>query len=69
MPAARQIRHVILTRFNLRSSGREAKYRATAGWMDERFDLFEKFTVPSINAQTDQDFVWFVFFDAETEPE
>jgi len=37
--------------------------------MRHRFNLFEKFCYPSVRRQTNQDFEWLVFFDANTEDE
>lgn len=62
------ILHVILTRFNVASGGREQKIRQGETWLSERFELFEKFCLPSVRAQTRNDFVWLVFFDRETAP-
>lgn len=58
--------HVILTRFNLPSQGAESLIRAQDGWLLERVDLFERFTVPSIEAQTVTHFRWIVYFDPES---
>ena len=61
--------HVILTRFNLCSnSNRESRLRNTNGWLENRFQLFEKYCLPSVIGQTNQDFVWFIFFDIDTPP-
>jgi len=37
--------------------------------MRHRFNLFEKFCYPSVRRQTNQDFEWLVFFDADTQEE
>ena len=58
--------HVIFTRFNVPSGGKEKKIRAKENWLDYRFDLFDRYCFPSIEAQVDQNFVWLVFFDNET---
>lgn len=60
------IRHVFLTRFNLATPGREAAHRVRAGWLEERFDLFERYCLPAMAAQTEQDFDWIVYFDDQT---
>lgn len=53
----------ILTRFNLPSEGFESVVRGADDWLVKRVDLFERFCLPSVIAQTDQDFVWIVYFD------
>ena len=59
-------RHVILTRFNVPTKGREADVRAKTGWLERRFDLFERFCLPSVAGQTRHDFSWIIYFDAMT---
>lgn len=62
-----QFSHVILTRFNLRSgSSRETRLRNSHGWLANRFELFEKYCLPSVIGQTNQNFKWFIFFDIDT---
>jgi hypothetical protein len=58
--------HVILTRFNLATKGREAVIRTQPNWLAGRFDLFEKYCLPSVAAQTNQNFEWILFFDIKT---
>ncbi len=58
--------HVVITRFNLPTPGREAAHRNRPGWLEERFDLFERYCLPGMAAQTGQDFAWLVFFDEQT---
>lgn len=60
------VTHVILTRFNIPTLGREGTIRASADWLKNRFELFETFCLPSVKAQTNGDFTWYVYFDAET---
>ncbi|MBX2848863.1 MAG: putative rhamnosyl transferase [Acidiferrobacterales bacterium] len=60
------ILHVILTRFNLPSGGREKRIRQSPGWLENRFELFEKFCLPSVQNQTNQRFKWFIYFDQNT---
>ncbi|WP_234086646.1 glycosyltransferase [Azonexus sp. R2A61] len=60
------IRHLIITRFNVASPGREAAIRLKRGWLDERFILFEDICLPSVKAQSNQCFEWIIFFDVET---
>lgn len=60
------IDHVILTRFNLPTPGPESLVRAREGWLRERIDLFERYTVPSVARQSVQDFRWIVYLDPES---
>lgn len=64
--AAAVFRHVILTRFNLATPGRESKLRNEPTWLSHRFELFEKYCLPSVAAQTCRDFDWLIFFDEAT---
>ena len=58
--------HALLTRFNLPSPGVESLVRAQDGWLRKRVDLFEKYCVPSVLAQTNQHFHWIIYFDPES---
>ena len=58
--------HIVMTRFNLPTPGRESAHRARSGWLAERFDLFERYCLPAMAAQAEQDFAWLVFFDEAT---
>jgi hypothetical protein len=61
-------RHVFLTRFNVRWD--EASDGASLGndptWLSGRFELFERYCLPSMLAQSTQDFSWIIFFDHQT---
>lgn len=57
--------HLLLTRFNVRRDGSMQKTPDEA-WLAHRFDLFERFCLPSLCAQTCQGFRWIVFFDEAT---
>ena len=57
--------HIILTRFNLRM-GYGGGVLQDAAWHHHRFDLFEKFCLPSIRGQNNTAFRWIVFFDRQT---
>jgi hypothetical protein len=61
--------HVIMTRFNMPTPGKESLIRSRPGWLAGRFELFERYCLPSIAAQTTRDFHWVVYFDVETPPE
>jgi hypothetical protein len=58
--------HVLLTRFNLPSPGRESQVRSQEGWLRNRVDLFERFCLPSVKAQTAGNVRWIVYFDPES---
>ena len=60
--------HVIQTRFNLATVGRESAIRNRPGWLEERFRLFERHCLPSVAAQTRTDFTWLIYFDIDTPP-
>ncbi|TFB65839.1 glycosyltransferase [Cryobacterium sp. Hz9] len=60
------IEHVLLTRFNLPSAGPERVIRAQKGWLAERIILFERYCLPSVRAQTNQNFTWIIYFDPES---
>ncbi|GAA4194867.1 hypothetical protein GCM10022219_18910 [Microbacterium oryzae] len=65
MPTA-AVDHVILTRFNLPTPGPESLVRAREGWLRERIDLFERYTVPSVSRQTEKGFRWIVYLDPQS---
>ena len=58
----------ILTRFNLSlwPADKKGKSTRTGQWLQQRFELFERFCFPSVQNQTVQDFEWIVLFDSET---
>ena len=63
--------HYILTRFNLSLYSATKKVRSGKRivpdeWMVSRFRLWERYCVPSICAQTCQNFTWLVVFDPAT---
>lgn len=58
--------HVVMTRFNMPTPGRESQIRGRPGWLEGRFDLFEQYCLPSMAAQTTRDFHWIIYFDEET---
>ncbi|WP_138443654.1 glycosyltransferase [Sinomonas susongensis] len=55
--------HVIVTRFNLPSRGYEQSVRERTGWLEQRVGLFERFCLPSVMAQTSENFAWIAYFD------
>jgi hypothetical protein len=58
--------HIIMTRFNLATPGKEAAIRNQAGWLERRFALFERYCLPTVAAQDCRDFRWLVYFDEDT---
>ncbi|MBR5084260.1 MAG: hypothetical protein IKX33_06630 [Prevotella sp.] len=63
--------HFILTRFNVRLYPKDKKGNKTLTpeWLEHRFQLFERYTQPSLSAQTCKDFKWIVLIDRETPQE
>lgn len=60
--------HLIVTRFNLPLWPKD-KFNAptrTPAWLESRFALFERYTLPSVKAQTCKEFKWFCLFDRDT---
>lgn len=57
------LNHILLTRFNLPSKGNESLVRAQENWLRNRVALFERYCLPSVMAQTCQDFSWIIYFD------
>ncbi|MCP5050607.1 MAG: hypothetical protein GY940_25820 [bacterium] len=53
-----KFQHVVITRFNIG--------RTDSPWMDHRTRLFERFCLPSFQAQTCQNFTWLIFCDQDT---
>lgn len=66
---ADNVKHLLLTRFNVASPGREQAIRLRPGWLEGRFELFRTYCLPSVAAQTRQDFEWVIFFDEKTPEE
>lgn len=60
------MQHVVLTRFNCRFGADWTKTAVDPAWLAPRFDLFERYCLPSVLAQQCQAFLWLIFFDAET---
>lgn len=61
--------HYIITRFNLRGDPRQPSRALDKDWLNMRLDLFEKFCLPTVRAQTRTDFTWLWLFDVETPEE
>lgn len=58
----------IITRFNLRQWAKDKHNHTTQSeeWLRQRFELFETYCFPSIEKQTNKNFVWFCLFDEQT---
>lgn len=62
-----EFKHYITTRFNAGLYSPEAQIRISADkWMQHRIKLFTTFTLPSMMAQTCQNFTWLVLIDRQT---
>ena len=66
-----KVQHFVITRFNLKiasgfSVDKSGVSTQSDDWLSHRFDLFERYCLPSLAAQTNKDFIWFVFFDEST---
>lgn len=64
--ASDSFHHVVMTRFNLATPGKEATFRNQPDWLATRFALFERYCLPGMAAQTDQSYDWIVYFDEAT---
>lgn len=64
------MKHYLLTRFNLTfkewKTSKNGELVLTDKWLKNRFVLFENYCLLSVKNQTNQDFVWCVFFDIKT---
>lgn len=58
--------HILLTRFNVQAGYGAPNVRLAPKWLEYRFQLFDQFCYPSVHAQSNQNFKWLVFFDAQT---
>lgn len=63
------IKHYILTRYNVATPGRWEEIRLRPHWLEKRFDLFRDYCLPGIASQTRKDFEWIIFFDSKTPPD
>ena len=66
MPETGSFRHVVLTRFNCRFGDRDFPARTQPNWLNSRLELFERYCLPTMKAQTSQAFDWLIFFDPAT---
>ncbi len=68
-------KHLLLTRFNITLGPewqcnnpivKNVDVRADIDYLERRFDIFERFTFPSVSTQTIKDFTWLVLFHEDT---
>jgi hypothetical protein len=57
--------HLLITRFNLKWGYEPVDSRYCDDWMRERIALFERYTLPSVQRQTNRDFRWIILLDEE----
>jgi len=57
--------HFIITRYNLGLYATKA-IKDKDKWMEDRYRLFTDYCIPSIEAQTNKDFVWVILLDSKT---
>jgi hypothetical protein len=64
------MKHFIGTRFNLKvadwKTTKSGNITLTKEWLEDRFNLFENYCLPSVKNQSNQNFIWCVFFDIDT---
>ncbi|MCB0461782.1 MAG: glycosyltransferase [Flavobacteriaceae bacterium] len=62
--------HFLITRFNIKSENwkftKSGALTHTDLWLEQRFNLFETYCLPSVKNQSNQEFKWFVIFDLST---
>lgn len=68
MFSPQRMKHFIITPFYVRRDlhrkiGTELP---TGSWLEHRLQLFEEYCLPSVVAQSDQNFEWFIYFDDAT---
>jgi len=62
-----QMKHFITTPFCVRRpfKGQVKPQLPSQEWLDHRLKLFENFCLPSVVAQSDQNFEWLIYFDEQ----
>lgn len=64
-----QFQHFLITRMNIDwklSKTRPPEVRNSLEFLDHRFEIFEKTCYPSVQAQTQKNFVWIILLDVGT---
>ena len=63
--------HFLITRFNLKKDDWKTDKNSAVvldkKWLKNRVDLFKKFCLPSVLAQTSKNFKWLIFFEKDSE--
>ena len=61
-------KHFVITQFNLRlwKKDKSNVSTQTEEWLNNRFDLFDKYCFPSVISQTNTNFIWLCLFDINT---
>lgn len=57
--------YIFITEFNLPNENKSI-YEGSPCWMEQRMELFKKYTIPSLNSQTDKEFFTFLLCDPLT---
>jgi len=64
------MKHFLITRFNIKSDvwshTKSGALTQTETWLEQRFELFETYCLPSVKNQSNQEFKWFIVFDIDT---
>jgi hypothetical protein len=62
------MKHIIITPYYVwrHFSGQAEPKLAGPTWLAHRLQLFEKYCLPSVTSQSDQNFEWFIYFDVST---
>ena len=64
------MKHFLITRFNIKSENwkftKSGALTHTDKWLEQRFTLFEKYCLPSVKNQSNQEFKWLIVFDIDT---
>lgn len=61
-----QAEHFVLTRFNVRYSNEAVPRVLRDDWLEQRFELFERWCVPTLASQEGPTRRWLIFVDGET---
>ncbi|WP_304141856.1 glycosyltransferase [Mesoflavibacter zeaxanthinifaciens] len=65
------MKHFIITRFNLKNENWKSNNSNTPkgiseSWLTNRLQLFQKFCLPSVKNQSNQNFIWIIAIDIDT---
>ena len=58
-------KHLLFTRFNINSAD-TLSCRLDPAYLKVRFELFERYCLPSVQNQTNQNFIWLLLLDENT---